>query len=243
MGDMRVNQHGGVDHVAEIIDTPVTAVCPNCRVKANLTAVSIPRYNQINRYNLRQVGIVYKCDNCSSPVFGETKVKIRKPDFTLSTDVEILTKPKVEFEFGYLPDSVQRDFEEATDCYSNDNFNAFAAMCRRTVQSASEELGADDSSVQKQIKELRRMSIVGEEEFDQLKQIMLSGHDGAHPQLPPMNKKRADVLLEMMKDTLHELFVRKAKIQESVDLREEAIESMGSAEGMDNGPQSSPVDG
>ena len=52
---------------------------------------------------------------------------------------------------------------------------------------------------------------------------MLAGHDGAHPHLPKLSAERAAVLLELIKDALYQLFVRKAKIEESARLRSEAV--------------------
>ena len=57
-----------------------------------------------------------------------------------------------------------------------------------------------------------------------LKQIIISGHDGAHPQLPKISEERAGILLELMKDVLYQLFIRKAKIQEAIALRKKEVE-------------------
>jgi hypothetical protein len=81
-------------------------------------------------------------------------------------------------------------------------------------------LGAEGSTkVQAQLQDLRAMGLVDEEGFDQLHAVMLGGHDGAHPHLPSVSSERASVLLELMKDILYQLFVRKAKIQEAAALR------------------------
>ena len=71
------------------------------------------------------------------------------------------------------------------------------------------------------------MGIIDKEEFVQLKRIMIDGHDGAHPHLPKLNEKRASILLDLMKDILYQLFVRKAKIVEAETLRNQAITQKG----------------
>ena len=97
-------------------------------------------------------------------------------------------------------------------------------MTRRALQSAATHLGSEGSTkVQQQLEDLRKMGVVEKEGFDQLKAIMLAGHDGAHPHLPKLSAERAAVLLELTKDALYQLFVRKAKIEESVRLRSEAV--------------------
>lgn len=96
-------------------------------------------------------------------------------------------------------------------------------MCRRCIQSVSETLGADGTTkVQAQLRDLKDMGVADEETFEQLHQIMLTGHDGAHPHLPALSAARAAVLLQLMKDVLYQLFVRPAKIREAGELRKKA---------------------
>jgi len=124
----------------------------------------------------------------------------------------------------YLPAAIAEDFKEALISYSHLCYNAFAAMCRRCIQSVFIELGATGKDrVIKQLKDVQETASLDAETFDMLKQIIISGHDGAHPNLPKLSEERAGVLLEMMKDILYQLFVRQAKIQEAIELRKQAI--------------------
>lgn len=215
----------------EILDRQFTVKCPHCQTVSSLSVISPPRFELLRRFRPKRIGIGYRCNACNDVVF----LRFRAPNYDrnpiqIPESFEEVESPQETFEYSYLPDSVASDFDEALTCYSVSCWNAFAAMCRRTIQSSAEELGSKGSSkVQAQIKDLKKMGVIEEETFDQLKQIMLSGHDGAHPHLPSLSKERAAVLLELMKDVLHELFVRKAKIEEAMNLRREAI-----AEGKDN---------
>ncbi len=190
-----------------------------------MTAISIPRFEYINRFHLEEVGIGYMCNQCQKPVFLRFPVRWNSGKVVLPTDnYQEVEFPKETFELHYLPGEVASDFEEALTCYSNQCFNAFAAMCRRTAQSAFTELGAEGKSrVTKQFNEVKELVEIDEETKAMLDQIILSGHDGAHPNLPKLNKERAVILLEMMKDTLHQLFIRAAKIREAAELRQQAI--------------------
>ena len=67
------------------------------------------------------------------------------------------------------------------------------------------------------------MGVVDDDAFAQLKVIMLAGHDGAHPNLASLSQDRATILLELVKDAMYQLFVRKAKIDRAARLRTEAI--------------------
>ncbi|MFQ5751920.1 MAG: DUF4145 domain-containing protein [bacterium] len=132
---------------------------------------------------------------------------------------------KETFDFARLPKPVAEDFQEALDCYSICRFNAFAAMCRRTVQSIFIDLGTKGKDrVHKQLKEAKDMADIDDETYQILDLIIIQGHDGAHPNLPRLSPERARVLLELMKDILYQLYVRRKKIQEAIDLRTEAIE-------------------
>ena len=66
------------------------------------------------------------------------------------------------------------------------------------------------------------MGVADEETFRILHQLMLSGHDGAHPHLPALSEARAAILMQLMKDVLYQLFVRPAKIREASALRKQS---------------------
>jgi len=99
-------------------------------------------------------------------------------------------------------------------------------MCRRCVQSAAADLGAKGKDkVLAQLQDLKDMAEIDEETFDLLLQIIVEGHDGAHPHLPSVDAKRATVLLELVKDVMYQLYVRRGKLQEAMALRTEAIQA------------------
>ena len=211
-----------------IFDRHFSLKCPHCSTHSNISAISIPRYEYIERFRPNRVGIAYRCDSCNEPIF--LKFKVRSLDFgnhrvLFHEEYEEIERPAETFEYSYLPESIKEDFREALTCYSNLCFNAFAAMCRRTVQSVASGLGAKGKDrVFAQLKDLKEMAEIEDETFDLLKQIVIDGHDGAHPHLPSLNQSRAVVLLELMKDVLYQLYVRKGKLQEAIQLRAEAIE-------------------
>lgn len=139
---------------------------------------------------------------------------------------EEVERPSETFEFAYLKGDVEEDFREALTCYSNLCFNAFASMCRRTVQSVCTDFGAEGKDrVLNQLQDLKGMAEIDDDTFGLLKQIIIEGHDGAHPHLPKLNQNRAAVLLELIKDVLYQLYVRKGKLQEAMSLRKRAIDS------------------
>lgn len=216
------------DQPTHTFDRHYAIACPHCGAHSNVTAVSIPRYAYLQRFQPKRVVIGYQCDSCNDGIalrfypmydFGNNRVH-------LSGEFEELERPKESFEFKYLPEPVRADFQEALDCYSVGCLNAFAAMCRRCVQSAAGDLGANGTDkVIGQLKDLKDTAQIDDEMFLVLKQVIIDGHDGAHPHLPSMSRARAGVLLELMKDVLYQLFVRRGKLQEAMQLRGETIKA------------------
>lgn len=212
------------DDIQHLIDNPVNLRCPHCSTQTALIPVSIPRHALLLRFRLTETGIVYRCSSCNKAVFLRFRIESLTNPALLSDEFEQVTTALEPFEMQYLEGALLEDFQEALTCYANSCWNAFASMCRRCIQSISESLGATGTTkVQAQLEELKSMGITDEETFEQLRAIMLTGHDGAHPHLPALSQERAIVLLQLMKDVLYQLFVRPAKIREADALRKEAI--------------------
>ncbi|MCA9837739.1 MAG: DUF4145 domain-containing protein [Trueperaceae bacterium] len=214
------------NHYQLIFDKHYSVKCPHCSITASLSATSIPRFELLVRLKPEKVGIGYICNSCKEPVFLKFLVeKTETSNVYISDSFEEVEFAQETFELQYLPEEVAQDFKEALDCYSMGCWNAFAAMSRRTIQTSSSVLGSEgNSKVQNQISDLKEMGVVDEETFEQLKTIIISGHDGAHPHLPKLEKDRASVLLQLMKDVLYQLFVRVEKIKEANSLRLKAIQ-------------------
>ncbi len=210
-----------------IFDTHFALKCPSCNIPSNISAISIPRYEFLTRFKPDTVGIAYRCDSCNAPIFLKFNViryDVGNARVELSDEYTEIERPKETFDLTHLPESVAEDFREALTCYSNSCFNAFAAMCRRCVQSIASNLGSEGKDkVLKQVQDLKEMAEIDDETFDVLRQVVIDGHDGAHPHLPKLSAERANVLLELMKDVLYQTYIRKAKLQEAKLLRVAAI--------------------
>jgi hypothetical protein len=228
---MKITRTGHFDQASrygEIIDKHYTVKCPHCGVPSGLSAVSLPQWDLLVRYKPPKVGVGYRCDACQQPVFLRFFVDydLHNGWITLKEPYEEVERPQETYEFNHLPNDVAADFREALVSYSNSCFNAFASMCRRTIQSGCTALGADGKDkVLKQIEDLKTVAQVDDETFEVLKTIVIAGHDGAHPHLPSLSPERAEVLLELMKDVLYQLFVRKKKIEETAAKRAAAIQN------------------
>jgi hypothetical protein len=130
----------------DVVDRHYTLDCPHCQARSGISAVSIPRWEFLDRLRPRNVGIAYCCDSCNEPIFLTFRVvqyggKGVKNPIHIHDDPTEVQRPLAKFELQYLPPEVAEDFREALSCYSNLSFNTFGAMCRRSVQSASMVLG------------------------------------------------------------------------------------------------------
>lgn len=128
---------------SSIFERHFALTCPYCGVRSNISAVSTPRFEYFHRFHLNKVGIVYRCDSCNEPIFLQYTIVFdqRNGRYQILDTYEEVEHPKETFEFKYLSGDVRDDFAEALSCYSNRLLNAFAAICRRTIQSVCAQLG------------------------------------------------------------------------------------------------------
>lgn len=218
---------GKTNDCSHISDHRIDLKCPHCGKFSHVTAVSIPRFEILARFRPNKVVIGYRCDACNEPIclrFPVLGFRLRDGRIDLGTDFEEIERPSETFEFSFLPPAVRADFQEALLCFSVGAHNAFAAMCRRTIQSACSDFGAKGKDkVTRQIDELKEDSGLEADDHEILRRIIIDGHDGAHPHLPKVCQARAAVLLGLMKDVLYQLYVRRGKLAEAARLRREAI--------------------
>ena len=123
-------------------DEQIWLECPYCGVYSHMSPQSVPDPSRITETRPKHVGLVYQCDACRAPVFLRFATKSFDEDrVELYRNYVELERPKERFAFSYLPKHTEVLFREALSCYSGNNFNAFASMCRRAAYSAFTALG------------------------------------------------------------------------------------------------------
>ncbi len=195
--------------------------CPHCQVYSHITAVSIPQYAELVASRPNHVGIVYRCDSCSAPIFLKFAVKMYAANrVEFAGNFIELERAKEKFNFTYLPENVERLFREALGCYSSGHFNAFASMCRRTAQAVFQDLGENGRlRIFEQAREAREMAEIDNETFSTVKKVLFSSDADPSPQWPELSANEAGVLLELAKDMLYQAYVRKGKLQQAMMVR------------------------
>jgi hypothetical protein len=193
--------------------------CPYCGVYAHMTPQSVPNTALIMKDRPKHVGLVYQCDSCRAPIFLRFAVKQYSDDkVELYQNFVELERTKERFPFSYLPKQTEVLFREALSCYSGNNFNAFASMCRRAAASAFPVMG--DSGKLRAFDEVmvaQDIAEIDDDSFAPIKKILFeSGDDGL---MPMLNRAQAGVLLEVLKDMFYQCFVRRGKLTRAIKVR------------------------
>jgi len=204
--------------------------CPYCGVYAHMTPESVPAFESLEKTRPKHIGLVYQCDACSAPVFLRFAVKhYHENEIELYRNFIELERPKERFQFSYLPKQTETLFREALSCYSNNNFNAFASMCRRAAASSFAALGEngklrafDEVMVAQDIAE------IDDANFEPIKKVIFDSSD--EEDLPILNRAQAGILLEVLKDMLYQCFVRRGKLTRAIKVRRFFVQDSGSNE-------------
>lgn len=190
-----------------------------------ITLISAPNAGLAQEHGLSEFGAVYRCHGCKGPIFFHYSGASYRNGALLYTSFKQVKSAKPFIDTKNISgEEVKSALNEALDCYSVSAWNGFAAVCRRVVQAICTDKGVKgQSKVERQIQSFIEMYDIDEEGQEILKQIIVTGHDGAHPHLPEVNESRAKVLLEFMKEVVRQVYDLPARLGESKALRTEAI--------------------
>ena len=193
--------------------------CPYCDVRAHLTPQSIPAFDSLITSKPRHVGMVYQCSACHAPIFLRFAVKEYTEDrIELYQNFVELERRKEKFSFSYLPKAVEGLFREALACYSEGHLNAFASMCRRTATATFEKLGEGGKMAAfNEVITARRLADIDDRSFQPIRQVLFDGPD--ETTLPQLTRSEAGILLEITKDLLYQIFVRRSKLARALKVR------------------------
>ncbi len=193
--------------------------CPYCGMYAHMAPQAVPEAAALLRDKPKHVGLVYKCDACDAPVFLRFAVKEYKDNrVELYRNFIELERPKERFSFSYLPKHTDVLFREALACYSANNFNAFASMCRRSSISAFDTLGEGGKlRAFEEVMVAQDIAGIDDESFAPIKSVLFGS--GTHEDLPLLNRAQAGILLEVLKDMFYQCFVRHGKLTRAIKVR------------------------
>ena len=198
--------------------------CPYCGVFAHMSPQAVPQVADLLQDQPKNIGLVFKCDACKAPVFLRFAVRgYSDTQVELFRNFVELERPKERFSFSYLPKHTEVMFREALACYSNNSFNAFASMCRRSAVSAFVALG-DGGKLQAfdEVMTARDIAGIDDEAFAPIKSVLFDA--GEEEDLPLLDRTQAGILLEIMKDMFYQCFVRRGKLTRAIKVRRFFVE-------------------
>jgi integrase len=195
--------------------------CPHCRSSAQLTPAGIPDFAALSAARPDVAGMVMLCNACRSPVFWRYRIKeisARRIDF-YATPQEV-EKPEERYSYNYLSDPVAASFREALGCYRNGLARAFTAMCRLTAQTVFEELGESGKlKIFDEIDEIARIADLDEALVQKVRNIIFGTSAESLELTAELDRSTAAVLLEIMKDLLHQTYVRPGRLKKILRMR------------------------
>ena len=200
-------------------DEQIGLECPYCSVYSHMSPQSVPHTDDLLKHRPKHVGLVYRCDACQAPVFLRFAVKrYSENQVELYRNFIELERPKERFAFSYLPKHTEVMFREALSCYSNNNFNAFASMCRRSASSAYAELGEGGRlRAFEEIIIAQDIAGIDDDTFSPIKTVLFD--TGEEEDLPLLTRTQAGILLEVLKDMFYQCFVRRGKLTRAIKVR------------------------
>jgi hypothetical protein len=204
---------------------PLVRECPHCGTHAQLIPTATPAFDAIYAAKPRHVGIAFRCAACNEPRFGRAAVRaIDASRIELSANVTEIERTGQRFPYNYLPPSIETLFRETLKCYSAGCYNAFASMCRRTVDTASADLGGQARLRWFQLfREIVAIGSVDEATAETIESVLF----GTDSPVPAIDAEQAAVLIEMIKDMVYQRYVRTAKLRAAMRMRRHFAEEHG----------------
>jgi hypothetical protein len=199
----------------------IALTCPHCQTLTHLTAAAVPTFEDLSLRKPKHIGIVFRCDACTEPVFLKFAVKAYTSlRVELAANYVEIERARENFPLTYLPEEAEGLFKEALNCFAAGCFNAFGAMSRRTAQSLFRELGERGKlELFDTLQEIRTLAELDDDTFAVLRAVLFGSDSDPWPHQPNIDGEKAGILLEAMRDMLYQTFVRQARLQQAVTFR------------------------
>ncbi len=211
-----------LDHQNRLHRIATTGECPHCGATAHQSLMACPGFARLRAERPDKVGIVLQCDGCHTPLFVRYRVRAWRDDrIELHPQPEQMEHSPERFSYAHLPDSVAGTLREALACYSAGLTQAFAIMCRATTQAVLEDLGERSRlRIFDQVAEARMLAGIDDGTFGAIRRVLFESDSARAPAQGALTRTQATVMLEILKDLLYQTYVRRAKLQQALRLRQ-----------------------
>jgi hypothetical protein len=177
---------------------PIQTICPYCGHKGTFEAISRDRFIQ-NKYICGQRLCPDK--DCQNHIFVVLDVSRNLLFYYPFRNIS-LNKENI-------PASIIKTFDEAVTCHAQNCFVASAIMIRRTLEEICEERGAVGKDLQTRIHNLQTKTLLPQELFDAMDELLLLGEDAAHIEadtFAQISTQELDVAIEFTTEFLKALY-------------------------------------
>ncbi|HZL92412.1 MAG TPA: hypothetical protein VFB99_02170 [Vicinamibacterales bacterium] len=196
---------------------PLSRECPHCGAHAQLVPIATPSFDVLVQTRPKRVGLVFRCAACNEPRFLRATIREFGTDrVELSPNLVEVERVHERFQYGYLPEHVERLLRETFECYTAGLHNAFASMCRRTARMALS--GLDPQARRRWQEGMAEVLRIGEidGEMARMVEAVLFGD---HVDPPEISPDESAVLIEVVKDLFYQSYVRTAKLRAAMKMR------------------------
>jgi len=214
----------------------LSMVCPHCKTHSHLTPSTAPQFATLYVGKATTAGMVYQCDSCKAPVFLSYLIrKIDDQRIDLDPNPQLVDQPSGQFSFRYIPEPVAASFREAMACHQNELFQAFATMCRLTAQTMFDELGEGGKlRVFDEVEQIIRLTDLEDEIAGPIRDILFDDSPQSLYFPGGLDRTTCAVLIEVMKDILHQIYARFGRLRKAVKMRQFFAEPHSPAPASDN---------
>jgi hypothetical protein len=195
--------------------------CPNCSANARMIPTSTPDFVDLQRIKPATAGVVFHCDECHAPVFRKYRIKnFADESIEFHPDGQDVERRDGQFKSQYLPAVAAAYFNDALGCYQAGLVQAFAAMCRLTIQAIISENG---DSMQLRLYDLvddiASLAELDDAEMTTVQDILFDSRPDSIYR-GDLDRGSAAILLEVMKDLLHQTYIRRGRLGKALKMRQ-----------------------
>ena len=199
-----------------LLDDAATLRCPHCDVFSRMRVTAAPGWDRLQALRPARIGVVLDCTACSLPVFLRSgRARYDDEAITLERGFEPVHAARPRFETRLLPSALRGLVDEALACFADGHLQAFALLANRIATIAASLLGpngkldlfntvtaaAESAGIEAPMRRLCR-------------DILFSLGERDEP--PELSATPAAVLLELLRDMLHQAFIRPERLREAL---------------------------
>lgn len=179
----------------------ISIYCPHCHRHTSIT--DLPNHHGQTSWSRDFQGIdwfIGVCNFCKNTVLSRSDGGVVWPN------------PMPSETAAEIPPPIRENLIEAKQCNAVSAFRATVVMCRRAIQMACVDRGANrNDSLVVQIKSLKQNGVITNELHEWATVVRWVGNDGAHPGGVEPDAEDASAMLDLAEQFLHVLYVAPAK--------------------------------